>query len=85
MLKNNNLSYISQNHSSVTILKHFVYRWHMNINAEFMLEPLSKILIMPLRGVFKEARTVTKLRTLGQLRHRSVATDVYIFHVFYLD
>ena len=31
MLKNNNLSYTSQNHSSVTILKHFVYRWQMNI------------------------------------------------------
>ena len=35
MLKNNNLSYTSQNHSSVTILKHFVYRWQMNITAEF--------------------------------------------------
>ena len=31
MLENNNLSYTSQNHSSVTILKHFVYRWEMNI------------------------------------------------------
>ena len=34
MLKNNNLSYTSQNHSSVTILKHFVYRWQMNKTAE---------------------------------------------------
>ena len=37
MLKNNYLSYTSQNHSSVTILKYFVYRWHMNITAEFEL------------------------------------------------
>ena len=37
MLKNNNLSYTSQNHSSVTILKHFVYRWQMNINVESKL------------------------------------------------
>ena len=35
MLENNNLSYTSQNHSSVTILKHFVNRWQMNITAEF--------------------------------------------------
>ena len=26
---------ISKNHSSITILKHFVYRWQMNITAEF--------------------------------------------------
>ena len=36
MLKNNNF-YNSQNHSSVSILKHFVYRWQMNITAEFEL------------------------------------------------
>ena len=35
MLENNNLSYTSKNHSSVTILKHFVNRWQMNITAEF--------------------------------------------------
>ena len=40
MLKNNNLSYTSQNHSSATILKHFVYRWQMNITAEFELPSL---------------------------------------------
>ena len=34
ILENNNLSYTSQNHSSVTILEHFVYRWQMNITAE---------------------------------------------------
>ena len=37
MLENNNLSYTSQNHSSVTILKHFVYRWQMNNTVEFDL------------------------------------------------
>ena len=37
MLETNNLSYIAQNHSSVTILKHVVYRWQMNITAEFSL------------------------------------------------
>ena len=37
MLENNNHSYTSQNHSSVTILKHFVYRWQINISAEFEL------------------------------------------------
>ena len=35
MLENNNLSYTAQNHSSKTILTHFVYRWQMNITAEF--------------------------------------------------
>ena len=35
MLKNNNLSYTSQNHSSVTILRHYVCSWQMNITAEF--------------------------------------------------
>ena len=35
MFENNNLSYTTQNHSSVTILKHFVYGWKMNITAEF--------------------------------------------------
>ena len=35
MLENNNLSYIAENHSSVTLLKHFVYRWHTYITAEF--------------------------------------------------
>ena len=34
-LENINLSYIVQNHSSVTILKHFVYRYQMNIITEF--------------------------------------------------
>ena len=34
MLENNNLSYVAQNHSSVPILKHFVYRWQMNITAD---------------------------------------------------
>ena len=34
MLKNYNL-YIVWNHSSVTMLKHFVYRWQLNINAKF--------------------------------------------------
>ena len=37
MLKNNNLPYAAQNQSSVTILKHFVYRQQMNITAEFYL------------------------------------------------
>ena len=37
MLENNNLSYTSQNHSSVTILKQFVDRWQMNITAEIKL------------------------------------------------
>ena len=37
MLENNNLSYNSQNHSSVTILKHFVNRRQMKITAEFEL------------------------------------------------
>ena len=34
-LEYNNLSCSAQNHSSVTILKHFVYKWEMNISAEF--------------------------------------------------
>ena len=34
MLENNNLSYIAQNHSSVTISKPFVYRRQMNITTE---------------------------------------------------
>ena len=34
-LENINLSYIAQNHSSVTILKHFVYGYQMNIITEF--------------------------------------------------
>ena len=36
MLENNNLSYTSQNHSSITILKHFVdtCRWQINMTAE---------------------------------------------------
>ena len=33
--KNINLSYIAQNHSSVTILKHFVYKWRIDITSEF--------------------------------------------------
>ena len=33
MLENNNLSYTAQNHSSITIWKHFVYRGKMNITA----------------------------------------------------
>ena len=47
MLKNNNLSYTSQNQSSVTTLKHFVYNinkmedeciiWKMNVTAELSL------------------------------------------------
>ena len=37
MLKNSNLNYTAQNHSSVMILKHFVYRCKMNITAEFEL------------------------------------------------
>ena len=43
MLKNNNLSNTSQNHSSLVILKNFVYRWFIdglykfNITAEFEL------------------------------------------------
>ena len=37
MLENNNLSYTSENHSSVTVLKHFVHRWQMNITTEFQL------------------------------------------------
>ena len=37
ILENNNLSYTSHNHSSVTILKHFVCRWQMNKTAEFLL------------------------------------------------
>ena len=40
MLENNNLSYTAQNQSSVTILKHFVYRWQMNIIAEFYLHSM---------------------------------------------
>ena len=35
-LENINLSYIAQNHSSVTILKHFVYRWQIDIIPEFL-------------------------------------------------
>ena len=35
--QNINLSYIAKNHSSVTILKYSVYRWHMNTTAEFQL------------------------------------------------
>ena len=35
MLENNNLFYIAQNHLSVKTLKHFVYRWQMNITVEF--------------------------------------------------
>ena len=31
-------------------------------------------------GVFIRPRTVTKLRTLGQLRHRSVANTQYNLH-----
>ena len=34
MLEINNLSYTFQNQSSVTILKHFIQRWQMNITAE---------------------------------------------------
>ena len=34
-LENTNLSFIAQNHSSVTTLKHCVYRWQMNIITEF--------------------------------------------------
>ena len=30
-LENTNLSFIAQNHSSVTTLKRYVYRWQMNI------------------------------------------------------
>ena len=37
MLKNNNRSYTSQNQSSVTTLKHFVYMWKMNVTAELSL------------------------------------------------
>ena len=37
MLETNNLSYTVQNQSSVMIMKHFVYRWQMNITAEFYL------------------------------------------------
>ena len=40
MLKNNNLSYTAQNHSSVTILNHFVNGWQMNITAEFELSSM---------------------------------------------
>ena len=35
MLKNNNLSYIAENHLGVTILKNFVYGWQINVTAEF--------------------------------------------------
>ena len=34
-LENTNLSFIAQNHSSVTTLKHCVYRWQMNVITEF--------------------------------------------------
>ena len=39
MLEYNNLSYTPENDSNVhvTILKHFVYGWQMNITAEFYL------------------------------------------------
>ena len=35
MLKNINISYTAFNQSSVTIFKHAVYRWQINITAEF--------------------------------------------------
>ena len=35
LLENNNLSYTAQNHSSLKIFKNVVYRWQMNITAEF--------------------------------------------------
>ena len=37
MLKNYNLSYTTQNHSSVTRLKQIVYSGLMNITADFQL------------------------------------------------
>ena len=37
MLENNKLSYTSQNHLSVTVLKHFVYRWQMNITSDIRI------------------------------------------------
>ena len=37
MLENNNLSKTAQNHSNVAIWKQFVYKWQMNITAEFQL------------------------------------------------
>ena len=40
MLKNYNLSYVAQNHSSVISLKYFVYRWQMNITTELCGLPL---------------------------------------------
>ena len=41
MFKNINHSYIVQNHSCIMILKHFVYRWQMNITAEFYFPSLT--------------------------------------------
>ena len=37
MLEHINLSFIAKNHSSVTILKHLMYRWQITITAEFQL------------------------------------------------
>ena len=37
MLKNENLSYIAQNHLSITILEYLVHRWKIEITAECLL------------------------------------------------
>ena len=42
MLENINFSYIAQNHLSITILIHFVYRCQLNITTEFKLADLTK-------------------------------------------